>query len=44
MSDSHVLWDNPSRQLSPTQLLAHYPPGDVGEDWKDKIVKTHGLR
>jgi len=35
---------NPSWQLSPTQLLAHCPERDGGENRKTKSEKSHGFR
>lgn len=39
----HMLWFNASRQLNTTQPLTH-SRWDGGENWKDKSVRTHGLR
>ena len=39
-----LLWFNPGKQLSPTELLAHSPTVGWGENWKGKSEKTHGLR
>jgi len=36
-----VLWINPGRQLSPTQLLAHSSPGGMGK--RIKRVKGRKL-
>ncbi|KAK4830483.1 hypothetical protein QYF61_011207 [Mycteria americana] len=33
-----LLWFNPSRQLSPTQPLAHSPQWDGRENWKSKAL------
>lgn len=43
---NHLLWFNPSRQLSTTELLTHYPSRaeDGGENWKGKSARTRGLR
>lgn len=41
---SALSWFNPSRQLSPTQPLAHFPQWDRGENQRGKSKKTRGLR